>query len=231
MTTKSIAELTAMAVGSRDPKLSDEEWAERDRKIAEQREKEEQAKLDAERETWRARLVEWGVPVKDVERISGPTDLDPTGALKVAQDSHEKEQRIVVISGPVGCGKTTAAAWWLSQEGPRSPYLKVHSPLFIPVYKLERVSRYDEKAMARIERARRLVIDDLGAEYLDQKNAFVTFLRGLIDARYNNCLPLLVSTNLTADEFKERYGERVVDRLREVGRFAGIKGESLRRKR
>lgn len=212
-----------MAVGSL-PKLTEEQWKERDAVVqAEQNDAQRSLEEKHARERRQA-LVNWGVPVKDIERVC-LAQLDDTPAMVVVR---EDVHGILVLSGRIGCGKTTAAAWWIAQESKVSPYLKVKDPMFIPIYKLERTSRYDDDAMACVEKAKRLVIDDLGGEFLDSKNAFVALLRGLIDARYNNALPLLITTNLTAVQFKERYGERVVDRIREVGRFTELKGDSLR---
>jgi DNA replication protein DnaC len=220
---KSIAELTAMAMGSL-PKLTDEQWEDRDAEVQAERDEVQRAANEKRARQLRQALVNWGVPVKDIERVC-LAQLNDTPAMTVVR---EDVHGILVLSGKIGCGKTTAAAWWIAQEVKVSPYLKVKDPLFIPIYKLERTSRYDDEAMGCIERAKRLVVDDLGGEFLDSKNAFVALLRGLIDARYNNALPMLITTNLTGSQFEERYGERVIDRIREIGRFVELKGDSLR---
>jgi DNA replication protein DnaC len=189
-------------------------------------ERDEQALADEQLHKRRL-LVRWGVPAKDVERISVGNQLKRTKPLLQA---HSHREGILVLGGSIGCGKTTAAAWWLAQPGPKSTYVQTHDPLFIPTYRFERLSRYSNAEMARVERARRLVVDDIGTEFLDTKGNFIALLRGLIDSRYADSLPMIITTNLESEEFSDRYGARSIDRLREVGRYVFIKGASLRGK-
>lgn len=204
-----------------------EGWEEHDRAIRQAeaealaREKEDRDRL------FRRQLVEWGVPVKDVDGVFDG-DLQDTAPLLAVKEHH---QGIMILSGSYGCGKTTAAAWWLAQPGEPHAYLRTQDPVFIPTYKLERFSRYDGEQMEKLERARRLVIDDLGREFSDSKGNFVTFVGALVDSRYADQLPMLITTNMKLDEFRELYGERTVERLREVGRWREIDAPSLRRRK
>jgi DNA replication protein DnaC len=74
------------------------------------------------------------------------------------------------------------------------------------------------------------VLDDLGSEYADAKGNFLVNLDELIDTFYGDKRPLLITTNCTDSEFKQRYGARIVDRIRECGSFYGIRTASLRGK-
>lgn len=205
------------------PSLSAEQWRERDADIQITRDAEQRSRENDKADRQRHRLAKWGVPIKDLERVC-LSSLRDTPAM---QEVQKEDTGILILSGPVGCGKSTAAAWWISQAVKVSPYLVARDPLFIPVYKLQRVSWYGDEIGA-IELAKRLVIDDLGTEFIDSKNAFISLFRGIVDARYANRLPLLITTNKTAVEFKDLYGERTIDRMREVGRFIELQGESLR---
>lgn len=77
-----------------------------------------------------------------------------------------------------------------------------------------------------------LCIDDLGTEdikihYGNRKNV----VGDLIEQRYaaGNCGVFLhATTNLTADQLKDFYGGRVVDRMREIFNFIEFTGESKR---
>ena len=214
-----------------NPSTPPEGWEARDAAVKAQRAKvlaEQQADEDFH---LRRRLVDWGIPVKDVERVVLSTlkDTKPYEEAKRFEGNTDPDKCILVLAGSVGCGKTTAAAWWLSQPGPKSVYLKTVDPLFIPTFRLERLSRYSDKDMYRVEKARRLVVDDIGTEFTDSKGNFLTLLRGIVDARYADRLPLLTTTNLNADQFVERYGDRTISRLREVGVFREIKAKDLRR--
>jgi DNA replication protein DnaC len=66
-----------------------------------------------------------------------------------------------------------------------------------------------------------MVIDDLGVEYLDKNGNFLQRLDELIDERYSNYRQTIITTNLNVKAFKERYGERVADRIREGFEFGG----------
>jgi DNA replication protein DnaC len=212
---------------SKDLPTPPEGWAERDRKIQAARDETEQRLREEADRTLRTRLVEWGVPSKDVERVvvsTGSQLVETAPLIRVRKHT----SGILVLAGTVGCGKTTAAAWWLAQEQERHPYLKTGNPLFVPTFRLERMSRYNDDQMKRVERARRLVLDDIGTEFLDTKGNFVALLRGLVDARYSDDLPMVITTNLGLDDFRERYGERTYDRLKEVGAFSFSDVKSLR---
>lgn len=163
-----------------------------------------------------------GVPRKDLDLVLGD-DMDPSKALEAAQEARRDAVTLLVLSGPPGCGKTTAASWWLSQEGG-------WPVLFVDASRLSRWPRFDEKRMEELEWAKALVVDDLGLEYDDKGGAFRSFLDGLVNARYADLLPTLITTNLTPAAFKERYGARVADRIREAGRFVSINEPSRRKK-
>ena len=68
--------------------------------------------------------------------------------------------------------------------------------------------------MDRIKRCNALILDDLGAEkssdWVQEK------LFEIIDYRYNENLPLIITTNCVPNELKEKVGHRSFDRLREM---------------
>ena len=201
--------------------------AEREEEILRDRARAAERDAVAEREKHRARLASWGVPLKDLERVTCD-ELKPTQALTHAREHEKGDAPLLVLCGGAGCGKTTAAVWWIAQPGPVSPYLPLDSPVFLPAFRLQRLSRFNDAEMRRVELARRLVIDDLGLEYMDDKGAFVSFFDGVLDARYRNNLPLLITTNLQGRELAIRYKGRVADRLRESGRVYNIGDSSMR---
>jgi DNA replication protein DnaC len=98
----------------------------------------------------------------------------------------------------------------------------------VPVARLTRWNRFDDDAMATLERASALVVDDMGAEYMDDKGAFRSFVDGLMNARYADGLATVLTTNLNGQTFADRYGTRFADRLREAGRFVELRGTSMR---
>lgn len=228
-----------------EDRLRDPDYlAEQERREAEKAKwAEERARADAaERERQkRVRLVDRGIPVKDVEALVGGRLRDTT-ALSIARGWWESDATCLVLSGTRGCGKTTAAAWCVAQEpredkyadrawpryGSEPPARAHRNPLFIDVSKLQRASRYDEEQMWTIELASTLAIDDLGMEYADAKGSFAALFDGVFNTRYANAMKTVITTNLTAADFKVRYGERVTDRMRECGRFVELNDPSLR---
>lgn len=218
-------------------RMTPEEWAAHDRRIQAERAREHMAQVQAREKARREELKQWGVPRKDIERVLAGK-LDENEPLEVARaymaalrscSRGDTPRSTLVLSGPVGCGKTTAAAYLLAAyEAPwaRHP----HPPVFVAVSRLIRWNRFDDKSMAALERASALVVDDLGSEYIDDKGAFLSFFDGLLNARYADWLPTVITTNLTASQFAGRYGARSVDRLREVGQFVEISAASMRRR-
>lgn len=90
--------------------------------------------------------------------------------------------------------------------------------------------RNDERrsAVSRLKDTWLLAIDELGvktASEFDQAELF-----GLIDYRYRNNKPTLVAANTTQDVFAQTVGERVADRLLEMGPVIVLSGQSLRGK-
>jgi len=74
-----------------------------------------------------------------------------------------------------------------------------------------------------------LAIDDLGREYSDQHGRWLSELDLLIDDRHERRQPTVITSNLSPKEFIERYGERIADRIRQMGLVVNCVGESLRR--
>lgn len=66
-----------------------------------------------------------------------------------------------------------------------------------------------------------LAIDDLGAEPAEVMTYgnVTTPLTDLIEYRYSAHLTTLFTTNLTADQLREKYGTRITDRLNEMARI------------
>jgi len=206
------------------------DWEARDAAVAAER-----ARLEAEAETKRLAeicrdLADRGAPVDDVERVMSGA-LEDTEALRVVRSAHEAGAKLTALSGPPGIGKTTAACWWLVHARPVATLVRVRPALFVRAGQFARWARFDEERMRDLERARALVLDDLGVEFDDTKGAVRSLLDEVVDARYAASLPTLLTTNLSGPAFKERYHERIADRVRGAGGFIALRGESMRARR
>lgn len=192
--------------------------ADRERIEREENEKRQRARVAA--------MARTGVPKKERVRYCAGK-IDPsTEAMRWARrfvDQLDKDEpkSMLVLSGVPGCGKTTAASWVIMERGDARS-------VFMDVSKLTRWERFKESAMDRLETASILCIDDMGSEFMDEKGAFRSLLDGIINARYNECLPTVLTTNLRSPTFAERYGSRLADRLRESGRFVELESASMR---
>jgi DNA replication protein DnaC len=204
--------------GSKD--WTDEQWAAHDAEVAI---KLANANKDAENErVWRIAkgFADAGWPARALDSAKVADETKPAVARVLSWDT--KVENVLVLSGQPGCGKTTAAAVWAQRRN--------QAPAFVRATTFASSSRYDRDTRDAWLHANALVLDDLGAEYADAKGNFLVDLDELIDTFYGDKRPLLITTNCTDVEFKQRYGARIVDRIRECGSFFGIRTTSLRGK-
>jgi len=73
-----------------------------------------------------------------------------------------------------------------------------------------------------------LVLDDFGAEKTTEWSISTLYL--IIDRRYRECLPTIITTNLTLDEIAEKFDQRIASRLSSA-RIITIKGADYRAKK
>lgn len=166
--------------------------------------------------------------VMDAAFVIADGDARETPALVRARRFRDQDLRsgrpLLVLSGGVGSGKTTAAAWVIAS-------MRFPLPRFLRATTFARTSRYDAAANLAWSKAGALVLDDLGAEYIDSKGSFLTDLDELLDTYYADRRPLIITTNLGVDEFRDRYGGRegrIASRIREAGAWAQCGGLDLR---
>lgn len=129
---------------------------------------------------------------------------------------------IYVLSGGPGCGKTIAACWWAWSKAGR----------FEKAGRLARRSHWDGE-VDKLLTVPVLALDDLGVEYQDAKGFFASLLDELLDTRYENSRPTLITTNLPRDEFAERCGGRqgrIASRIAGEGAFFSLSDADMRRR-
>lgn len=133
------------------------------------------------------------------------------------------------MSGPAGVGKSFAAGYWLWRRivDDRRNTDPNNKKRWFPAMRLAAVSSYGQE-LEDLCGVAALVIDDLGVEYTDERGAFLSKLDYLLDSRYSEERPTIITTNLDLASFSRRYTERVVDRIREGGSFRRIEGKSQR---
>lgn len=146
-------------------------------------------------------------------------------------DLYEKNQGLL-LCGEVGTGKTHFACcignYLMERLNP------VFATSFIKVLKAEKRFKTDEdedRFFSRINEAKLLILDDLGAERSTDYALEIVY--GTIDSRYRSGKPMIVTTNLTLKEMKEATDERysrIYDRIFEVCYPVEFVGKSWRKR-
>ena len=168
-----------------------------------------------------------GVPV----RLFGASFAvgQPSIALAAAQRYVAQDRgagRCLVLSGNTGVGKSYAAVAALRAApagGRRFWYFPALCGAFLdPQRRLEALRETTESPGL-------VVLDDFGTEYLRSGGLLEALIDEVIWTREANLRPLIITTNLTAEQFKARTSDRIVDRIRGPwGRFVECPGPSLR---
>ena len=89
-----------------------------------------------------------------------------------------------------------------------------------------------EGALEQLKRYQFLLIDDLGTEPPTAKvyGTEVTPVTEVLCHRYEQCMPTVITTNLNDEEIRNRYYERVADRINEMCEKVGYRNASYRSK-
>ncbi|HET6613630.1 MAG TPA: hypothetical protein VFG83_16640 [Kofleriaceae bacterium] len=197
-------------------KLDDPEFiAEQDRRYEARQRREQAAEARIRLDTMRR----GGAPRRATERVANGS-LE--GTMAMAAIEAWSGQGLLVLSGGVGCGKTTAAVWWLSRHGGTAP-------MFVRAGGLEAAGRYDRAVRAMWTASSALCIDDVGAEYADGRGNWISLLDEIADFYHGEMRPLIMTTNIEkAVTFRQRMGDRISSRIREDGGWCPIGGDDLR---
>jgi len=136
----------------------------------------------------------------------------------------------LLLAGPTGTGKThqAYAALRMLAEARCRPVLWSASSC-AEIYAQLRPSsgRDTEKVFDAIADTPLLLIDDLGAAKASEWTEEVTYR--LIDRRYNQCLPMIITTNVSIQLLAERIGDRCASRLAETSTRVILNGPDRRR--
>ena len=148
---------------------------------------------------------------------------------KWADHYPEVKQRDILLTGNSGLGKTfllhAMATRLIERE---QNVLLINAYYFL---QMARKSYFDgEYGIQELMDVPVLMIDDLGSEPLMQ-NVTVEQLFNLINERQNKGLSTIISTNLTLQELRERYTERIASRLNNPGSclILTLAGKDLRK--
>jgi len=147
--------------------------------------------------------------------------------------SDENDRRNIIFSGNTGVGKTylsNCIAKVLLDRYYSVIYLSAKE-LFEALVKVKMEKSEDQKYLLLIEEVYEsdmLIIDDLGTEL---SNHFTTteFFH-IINRRVNTEKSTIISTNLSLDEMRDIYSERVTSRIRKSFMYIRLFGNDIRAK-
>lgn len=165
----------------------------------------------------------------DVPRIRALVlkGMDDTEAHDTVRDWGRSTSWCLLLLGGVGCGKSTAAGHFAYTQALDWQSL----PIWARAVEASRMSAFGDTAEARFAAWREcslLVLDDLGTELVTP--TWQQALDDILDYRYQQSARTILPTNLSAEEFKKRYGERISDRIREGGTVRELASKSMRRR-
>lgn len=137
----------------------------------------------------------------------------------------------LLLLGPVGTGKTHESYGVMRElavSGVRAQWAATTAADLYAALR-PRHGIDSEAEFRRFRDARLLLVDDLGAERKPTEFTEEVNFR-LINHRYENHMPTLVTSNADAGQLRERLGGRVTSRLREMCERVAIKGDDRRRR-
>lgn len=135
--------------------------------------------------------------------------------IDYAKNFDEKSAPSILMMGGTGLGKThlsSAVAREVISRG-KDVFYTGAIDLF-EQFELQRFKSYSNEPNELIERyfeCDLLIIDDLGTEMINQFS--VSTLYNLINDRLSRKKPVIISTNLTKDDIRKKYTDRITSRL------------------
>lgn len=145
----------------------------------------------------------------------------------------------LVLTGPIGTGKTHQAYGALrriAEAGPkRFEMIATTAPDMYGRLRPGGTDKGTEHELKRLCRIPLLLLDDLGTEKLSEWTEEAT--TRLVNERYNECLPLIITTNFPVrapsgdanPDLVTRLGDRLASRLAQTATVVHLDGPDLRR--
>lgn len=147
--------------------------------------------------------------------------------------SNKKEGKGLMLTGTVGTGKTHLLASivdYLARlykcKFTRLLIIYFTSTGLLSEIKNSYENKTSEDLINKIKNCTLLIIDDFGAEKTTDW-VLETYFE-IIDYRYANLNPVIIATNLTAAEIKEKLSERIMSRIYECCKGIKLTGKDYR---
>jgi DNA replication protein DnaC len=136
----------------------------------------------------------------------------------------------LLIAGPTGTGKTHQAYGAIRALLRAGVRLRWEATTVADLYAAQRPQQGSdpEQQLWRLARSPLLLLDDLGAAKQSPWTEELTYR--LVNHRYNQLLPTLITTNLPVAELRDAVGDRVASRLAEMTERVILTGHDRRRR-
>jgi len=168
------------------------------------------------------------------------SNKDVYSTIKLFIDKYPNVKNGILIMGGCGTGKTYTAATIINEAVWKTQTSHARM-ISVPKLLEEIKATYDSKAkrklremefdLTEIEKCELLCIDDLGAEHLKEGDG-ASWIREklflIIDSFWNRKKTIIVTTNCTVKDIEDKYGDRVMDRIRGMTVQRVITGKSRR---
>lgn len=128
-----------------------------------------------------------------------------------------------IMTGGVGIGKT------ILMKSLMHFFDSIREPITMPPLRCRQIAYYDASEMCikyvsseevryEVANCKILFVDDLGCEASEYRfyGNVAKPVQEILMYRYSYRLPTIIATNLSLEEFAERYGDRVADRVNEL---------------
>jgi len=133
------------------------------------------------------------------------------------------------LFGPAGTGKTHLAVKIAQEVDSEVKFVKIPKLLFSFKANYNGQGHENEQIIERLSKVPLLILDDLGAEKASEWVAETLYI--LIDERYGNMKPTVLTSNYSPSELAERLGDRIVSRIIEMCRVIEIKTSDKRKEK
>lgn len=139
----------------------------------------------------------------------------------------EKDSQSLLFFGKTGLGKTHLSLA-IANDVIKKGYNVVYGPISRIIGSIERehFSSNERTTLNNVINCDLLILDDLGTEFTTQ--FVVSSIFDIVNSRILNKKPTIINTNLSFEELKQKYSDRVVSRISKDYRMLQFFGKDIR---
>jgi DNA replication protein DnaC len=162
-----------------------------------------------------------GIPAEHQDHMDSPRESEALIAARAWRNVPYPDRPLfLLLGGPLGRGKSFAAAWCVDQLGGR----------FVGSAEMAAL-KFNEGEVESVLKAPCLALDDFGMEASDAGGWTASHLFRVLADRYSEKRPTVITTNVWGPDLEAKFGgelKRLWDRVLSSGRFVFCGGDSMR---